>query len=161
MDKELFVRFLLQFGTEQIAITDENLAFHRHHKLSKTISEDIPFMTEYATLIHRICLKKGCKKVSELLEEKYNVKNHSYTFDKTFDSLTPEIAEQMALVMLANRFFEVYQKCDFAFGKKLLRTFHLEKLELDERTNAHLEKLRKSVKYPNWFLFRVARKLRF
>lgn len=160
MDKEWFVRFLLLFGIERIAVTEENIAFHRFHDTSKTVSEGSRFFDEYAKVVYSMAKSIGQTKAMKLLEEKFKLHDYPFEFENRYPKLDRKIVDQMTGVLLIKRYNEVYQKEQFEFARKMVTGLQWKKLDFDAECKKYFQRIYKAAKYPNWFWFRVARKLR-
>lgn len=159
MDKEWFMRYLLNFGTGRIATTDHTLALYRVHEATKTVADASRFFNEYAAVVYRAAEAAGEQELLALIEEKYSFDRHEYTFPEPLSKPTPKMAQQMAALLLLRRFHRIYQRDDFEFGKRLVRVIRWNEVELDEELKRNLAYLKKSVSCANWTAYRAARKL--
>ncbi len=159
MDKEWFLRFLLLFGTDRIAVTDKSLAFYRFHDSAKTVALAKRFFDEYAALVYRVAEASGEVKLLPLISEKFDFMQHEFRLDPQMPKPDPVLAHQMTALLLLRRFYKIYTEQDFIYARKLDEAVWWNKIELDSNLAGIHEQLRKSLFNGSWFLFRVARKL--
>lgn len=159
MDKEWFVRFLLRFGTERIAVSPDVFALHRYHDTSKTVSEGNKFLDEYAAIISSMADSIGETQFRGLLAEKYNFSKHPYRFSYSFSSLKPQLIHQMVAVLLIRRYYDIFKEEDFLFAKKFFSVIDRTLIQLDPELEKRLQIMEKKSNYSSWFTFRLARKL--
>lgn len=159
MDKEWFIRFLLLFGIEKIAVTDKSLALYRFHDLAKTVAQGKKFFDEYAALVYRVAEAAGETQLLPLIAEKYDFKDHTYRFSKDVPKPDALSAHQMTAFLLLRRFHKIYNEQDFIYAGKLNKAIRWNELELDKGLSDLLAQMRKALSYGSWFLFRIRRKL--
>lgn len=159
MDKEWFIRYLMLFGTEKIAVTSQSLALYRVHEATKTVADASRFFNEYAAVVYRVAEAAGENELLALIKEKYSFDRHEYRYPDPLPKPTSQMAQQMTALLLLRRFHRIYKRNDFEFGKRMVRTIRWDEVELDEELNRNLAYLRKSVSCANWAVFCAARKL--
>jgi glycosyltransferase involved in cell wall biosynthesis len=158
MDKEWFIRFLLYFGTDRIAVTDKSLALYRFHDSAKTVAQAKKFFDEYAALVYRVTEAAGENELLPLMSEKFDFSQHDYRFSKDIPKPVTLFAHQMTALLLLRRFHKIFNEQDFIYTSKLNKAIRWNEIELDANLTALLAQMQKSLSY-GWFFFRVRRKL--
>ncbi len=159
MDKEWFMRYLLLFGTGQIVVTNQSLAFYRFHDLAKTVADAKEFFDEYAALVYRIAEQTGEAELQQLIAAKYDCIQHVYRLPIELPEANSEMAHQMTSLLLLRRFNVIYTKTDFDFARKLDKIIRWSVVELDADLSMKLKKMRSAIRSNNWTMFRILRKL--
>lgn len=159
MDKEWFLRYLLLYGTSNIAVTDFSLALYRFHDQTKTVADATKFFDEYAALVFRVAEQANQPLLQKLIAQKYKCISHVYRLPNDLPKSTPELAHQMTALLLLRRFDRIYDQADFDFALQLNAAIRWDVLELDTELSQRATTLRSAAKLRSWFWFRVARKM--
>jgi glycosyltransferase involved in cell wall biosynthesis len=161
MDKEWWLKFVLNFKPEEIFSVNEVLVNFRHHDSSKTVSTADKFSRDLATLFYSVCKHRDQKSLLKLIRLKFDV-DELYDFS---ENLARHIAvrdfEKMTVYFLLRHFSLVFTRRDFIAAKRAyeyLSNCNLDGLSMIERH--YLNRMQANTKSANWFLYRVRRKLK-
>jgi len=159
MDKEWFVRYLVNFGTERFAVTHQPLALYRIHGTTKTAGQADKFLTEYAVLTYRIAETVVGKDLLNLISEKYDVADHPFRSQLAADARLKAGATQMLALLLLRRFHRIYSRSDFDFARRMNERIPWENIVPDELLLKDILQMKRNLRWGSWFMFRVARKM--
>lgn len=159
MDKEWFIRYLLLYGTDRIAVTNQSLALYRFHDSAKTVAHTGRFFDEYATILGSLATVAGPPEVAKLLAQKFALSNDKYVFGSNFYKPDRLMVNQSAAVLLLRKFYRIYNEEDFLFAKKMKASFNWDEIDLKEDLKVAFSEMTNGLRMGSWFGFRVARKL--
>ncbi|HXB11327.1 MAG TPA: glycosyltransferase family 2 protein [Bacteroidia bacterium] len=157
MDRELWLKYLLKYGIENVAVLDESLVYFRLHKDSKSVSQDEKFDSDYATMLYHIAKHNGLNDAADLLGTRYEIsKDYSPSF-----SIYPtkETSLDMLRFFLVKRGGLVFTKPQFEFAKKAYTVFDIKHYQSLPEEKIGMYRLSKIASCINWFHFRVKRKI--
>jgi len=157
LDRELWLKYLQQYGTKHIATINDILVYFRYHADSKSESKESEFDNEYATLLHRLAKQNGLRGAAELLASRYSlVPNYEYSFHKQPDN---ETTLNMIRYFFLKRGGLVFTKEQFDYAKNGYKVFDIKGYKaLPEEKNAIL-RMESIISSLNWNHFRLKRKM--
>lgn len=126
MDKELWMRILLQINLKNIYTSDTILANFRLHANSKTIAKATNFEQEMDLLCHTIAAKNGLHTITKGLEKAFNMPEKK--IDSLFKTNNSGLLSDMLNYYLFKRFLEVYTLNNYKSAKQLLNFIKREPL---------------------------------
>ena len=131
MDKELWMRILLQINLKSIYTSDTILANFRLHANSKTIATANNFEQEMDLLCHTIADKNGLHTITKGLEKAFNIPDKK--IDSLFKTNNLNLLSDILNYYLFKRFLEVYTLNNFKTAKQLLNFIKREPLSNEEQ----------------------------
>jgi glycosyltransferase involved in cell wall biosynthesis len=157
MDRELWTKYIQQYGVKGVVTIDATLVHFRYHADSKSESKEAEFDNEYATMLHWFALQNKLTDVAELLKSHYSlVKGYTYSFNKNPDK---ENTLNMIRYFFLKKGGLVFTKEQFDYAKKGFKVFDIKHYKpLPEEKNA-LKRMESIVSSVNWTHFRVKRKI--
>lgn len=118
MDRDLWVKYLLHFGLENIVHIDDVVVHFRHHEASKTISQQDYFLVERNSLFWGLAVLYGCEAIAQFLQDNYEIKT---TFQlSNFPPIDKHLAEQFLHYYLLLTAEEYYVQRNHKKAKKIL-----------------------------------------
>jgi len=157
MDRELWLKYLLLYGINNVAVLDETLVYFRLHKNSKSVSQDEKFDSDYATLLYSLAKHHRLSKITELLASRYDlVKEYVPSFSSYPDK---ETTMDMLRFFLLKRGGLVYTKEQFDYAKKAYSLLDVPSYRFMPEEEKALERIKNIASSANWLHFRVKRKL--
>ena len=137
MDREWWVRYLLQFGLKGVVVSDEVLVNFRLHETSKTVAESKEFQVDHDSIFFNLAKCYGFDTIAELIQSICKL-NPNYTFQK-INNVTHELVEGCLNYYLLHRAHEFYYQGErrncIAFLKKIKP--HI----LDKENNRLMQKI--------------------
>ncbi|HSY76877.1 MAG TPA: glycosyltransferase family 2 protein [Bacteroidia bacterium] len=157
MDREMWTKYLQQYGLDHVKTIEDILVYFRYHADSKSQNEQAEFDNEYATILYWFAKQNKLNEAAELLASGYILlPNYKYTFNKYPDS---ETTLNMMRYFFLKRGGLVFNKAQFEYAKKGYKVFDIKNYRpLPEEKNA-LTRMESIVHSINWSHFRVKRKL--
>ena len=158
MDRELWIKYIQQYGFDNVKTINETVVFFRDHPESKSGSKEIEFDTEYATVLHWLALKNGLTEIAELFATNYNlIKGYDFHYPKYPDK---EITLNMLRYFLLKRGGLVFSKEQFDFAKKAYRLLDIEHYHILPEEKKALERMNAIISSLNWPHYKLKRKLK-
>jgi glycosyltransferase involved in cell wall biosynthesis len=160
MDKEWWLKFLIQFDLQNIVKINFPLVYFRLHEQSKTVSQQVLFPEDHATLLYSLCKLKNFDSDARLLAMKYKI-NTSYYFDEALGNQIPAgDVKQMVYDFFIKYYSNIYSSLDFALAKEFLRIYPDYPVNSDYITRFNFKRLKSIVRARSWFLYRIDRKIK-
>lgn len=157
MDRELWIKYLQQFGTKNIAPIEDVLVYFRYHENSKSSSKEVEFDNEYATILHWFAKQNGLRGAADLLKVHYKLlPGYEYAFHKHPDSAS---TLNMIRYFFLKRGGLVFTKEQFEYAKKGYKIFDIKDYTPLHEEQAALKRMNDIVSSLNWNHFRLKRKL--
>lgn len=156
MDRELWLKYLLQEGIKNTVAIDDALVYFRLHGESKSVSQEEKFDTEYATMLYHIAKHHNLNEIAELLVSRFGlVKEYTPSFSSYPDK---ETTLDMLRFFVVKRGSLVFHKPQFDFAKAaylLLDIAHYKPYPEEEKG---MERIKNIAGCLNWLHFRAKRK---
>jgi glycosyltransferase involved in cell wall biosynthesis len=157
MDRELWLKYLLQYSINNAKVLDEVLVYFRMHKDSKSVSQEDKFDNEYATLLYHLAKHAGMSEIGSLLNVRYElIKNYVPLFSKYPDNAT---ILDMLRYFIVKRGSLVYTKPQFDFAKKAYDVLDVAHYNYSPEEEKGMQRIKHIAGYANWLHFRIRRKL--
>jgi glycosyltransferase involved in cell wall biosynthesis len=157
MDRELWIKYLQQYGLKSIKALNEPLVFFRSHADSKSESKEPEFDNEYATILHWLAKQHKFGKITELLTVRYDlIKDYTYSYPKYPDK---ETTLNMLRYFLLKRGGLVFNKAQFDFAKKAYSIFDVKNYNILPQEEKALKRIRSIAACTSWNHYRIKRKL--
>jgi len=122
MDRELWIKYLILFGVNNIKKIDDIIVNFRMHKLSKTVYEGVNFDKERNTIFYSLAKKIQDLKVESILKSLYDI-NPNYKFPiKEIDDIIINKALKFFLFLIAD---EEYYKSNYNRANYILKNINL------------------------------------
>lgn len=155
MDKEWWLKYLFNFGIENIVQTDTVLVNFRIHEQSKTMSGTANFYNDYATLLFSLAVERGLNQYADFLSSHYNV-DRSYKFDGVLPGA--DTIKAMLNFFLIHTCSLVFNETDFDYTREVLKEFSFDNDMLSAVEKDWLAHANNSVKTGSWLMFKLRRK---
>jgi glycosyltransferase involved in cell wall biosynthesis len=157
MDRELWIKYIQQYGTDNTLSIDDVLVYFRTHSESKSTGKRDEFDNEYATVLRHFALLNNMNDVAALLESRYTI-NLSYTY-----SFPKHPGKETALNMVRNFFLRrgtlVFTPEQFKFAKEAYPILDIKDYRVIEEEKSGLERAKSLAGCINWLHFRTKRKI--
>jgi glycosyltransferase involved in cell wall biosynthesis len=137
MDKDLWIRCLLQFGLNGIKQIPDRLVNFRIHSNSKTSSQQHGFLTETNLLYYQLAKLNGCKAEANFIKEHFAVSDQVIALPSTVNDHLIRSALHYFLLLTADTF---YFNSEFDNAKAVLDFIDSDLLE--EADKKQLQKLK-------------------
>jgi len=158
MDREIWLKYLLLYGIDNVVTCDEALVYFRLHQNSKSVSQEEKFDAEYANILYHLAKHAGLNDAADMLARRYElIKEYVPSF-----SIYPD--KKTTLDML--RFFAVkrgslvYNKKQFDFAKKAYPVLDIKNYNIFPEEESGLKRITNVATCINWAHFRIKRKLK-
>jgi glycosyltransferase involved in cell wall biosynthesis len=155
MDKELWIRYLMQYGFNGLVKTQDLIAHFRVHDDSKTNNFQEKFKKETYSLYHAIASLNGSKFAD--LPDTWPNEKIKLKYKEAFIKEDKRRVDKIVNYCLYYSFLEHYAQNRFAEAKKTCRAIDLELLTKEE--TAHFRNIKKRMLLPR-FLKKIANKLK-
>jgi glycosyltransferase involved in cell wall biosynthesis len=157
MDRELWIKYIQQYGFENIKTIEDKLVNFRYHSESKSSNKASEFDSEYATILHWFAKQHKFNSIAGLLESHYQLTHgYSYSFPKYPDK---ETTLNMLRFFLLKRGGLVFTKEQFDFAKKAYNLLDIEHYRILPEEKLALKRLESIANCLNWTHYRIKRKL--
>jgi glycosyltransferase involved in cell wall biosynthesis len=157
MDRELWIKYLQQYGLNSVKTLDQPLVFFRSHADSKSESKEAEFDNEYATILHWLAKQYKLEEITELIAIRYNlIKGYTYSYAKYPDK---ETTLNMLRYFLLKRGGLVFDKTQFDFAKKAYYVFDVKNYKILPQEEKALKRIKSIAACVSWNHFRLKRKL--
>lgn len=153
MDKEMLLRFYLNYSLSELTLTNDVFVNFRLHDNSKTTSLDKKFIDEHATLIYEIAiLNTKFVKYSDFLKRHF----HLVKFEPIpyLNKLSEDTASFMILSFLIKYTSRIFERKDFDKAVELIGIIK----ENNMTGHPGYRLLSEKSCHGSWFLFRLRRK---
>ena len=160
MDKEIWLKYLFQYGLSGIKVVNKEIAGFRIQESSKTSNYGVRFDNEYASILYQLATSR-LPDLCKVLENKFDINKQLDIRFHNLNFLTDETLRNMIFTMLINHGHLVFNKTDFEIGKSIKRLMSQEDLNnLALKHKDQYDRLLKSLGSNSWLGFRIRRKLR-
>jgi glycosyltransferase involved in cell wall biosynthesis len=157
MDRELWMKYLQQYGLASVKTINEPLVFFRSHADSKSESKETEFDNEYATILHWLAKQHKLEEIAALITLRYKlIKGYTYSYVKYPDK---EATLNMLRYFLLKRGGLVFNKTQFDFAKKAYTVFDVKDYMILPAEEKALQRIKSIAACANWNHFRLKRKL--
>jgi len=158
MDREIWLKYLLLYGINNVVTCDETLVYFRLHKDSKSVSQEEKFDKEYATILCHLAKHAKLSEIAELLTWRYGlVKEYVPSFSTYPDKKT---VLDMLRFFVVKRGSLVYTKKQFDFAKRAYAVLDIKNYNIFPEEENGLKRITNVANCINWAHFRVKRKLK-
>jgi glycosyltransferase involved in cell wall biosynthesis len=157
MDRELWLKYLLKYGINHIAVTNEVLVYFRMHQSSKSESQEEKFDDDYATILYHLAKHYNIHQIGELLANRFQLlKDYKHTLNTFPDK---ETIMDMLRFFLLKRGALVYTKKQFDFAKKAYSVLDVPNYKPFPEEGKGMDRIRSIAACKNWLHFKIKRKL--
>ena len=156
MDLELWWQLLFRFGTSHLRFEAVDLAVFRLHHDSKTGTAQAAFVHETAGVLHGLCLQVGLHGMAEVLAMGHDMPTGLRPMPVGPPHMP--LVRRMVLHFLLRWNHQVHQERQFHMMRRLLAMGPIEAAWLDATDDQRLEDVRRQLRAPGWWAFRLQRK---
>jgi glycosyltransferase involved in cell wall biosynthesis len=156
MDLELWWQLLFRFGTSHLRFEAVDLALFRLHGDSKTGTAQEAFVDETAGVLHGLCLQVGLHGMAQVLAMGHDIPVGLRPMP--VGAAHMPLVRRMVLHFLLRWNHSIHQEPQFHMMRRLLALGPIEASWLDAEDNQRLEALRRQLRVPGWWAFRMGRK---
>jgi glycosyltransferase involved in cell wall biosynthesis len=156
MDLELWWQLLFRFGTDHLRFEEVDLAVFRLHGDSKTGTAQEAFVHETAGVLHGLCLQVGIHGMAEVLAMGHDMPSGLRPMQ--VGPAHMPLVRRMVLHFLLRWNHVIHQERQFHMMRRLLAMGPIEPAWLDAEDTRRLEAIRRQLRVPGWWAFRMGRK---
>lgn len=158
MDYELWLQVLLRNGTSGVLAEPWELAVFRAHPRSKTAIAHHRFLDETASVLHTLCEQVGEHELMVMLATGHRITAGLRSFPVSIDQRG--LVRSMVFHFLLKWHHVIYSEGAFHMMRHFRQAFPEIPTDLSDAQRARIEGLKRQLRAPNWFAFRLQRKLR-
>lgn len=158
MDYELWLQVLLRNGPSGVRTEPSELAVFRAHPRSKTTLAHHRFLDEIASVLHTLCEQVGEHELMVMLATGHRITAGLRMFPVSDDQRV--LVRAMVFHFLLKWHHMIYSEGDFHMMRHFRQAFPETPTDLGDAQRIRLEGLKRQLRAPNWFAFRLQRKLR-
>ncbi|HTA83759.1 MAG TPA: glycosyltransferase family 2 protein [Bacteroidia bacterium] len=156
MDRELWTKYVQQYGIDFTKILDDTIVYFRIHSESKSGTKEAEFDNEYATLLYCFAKQNKLEEIARLLGLHYKlVAGYSYSNAKY---PAEETTLNMLRYFILKRGSLVFNKSQFNFAKKAYSLLDIKNYNILLTEEKALKRITAIANTLNWTHFRLKRK---
>ena len=158
MDFELWVKYILLFGTGGGKKIDDILVHFRLHELSKTTSLNYEFQNDKANILYSLLVENKFLEEALFLSKNFRI-IPKYHFNMNTIKTDKELVKRIFISYLFIWSRKIFQKRDFTLACNVKRMLKQSINILSDNDKEMLGLINKKTHFNSWFYFMVKRKL--
>ena len=158
MDYELWLQVLFRNGIHGVRIEPWDLAVFRSHPDSKTNTVHHRFLDEIASVLHDLCVGVGANDLAAALGIGHRITPGLRALPVGVEAL--DRVRAMVFHFLLKWHHKIYSPSDLRMMRMFRSTFATPPRDMTDAQRGQLQLVEDQLRAPNWFAFRVRRKLK-